>query len=333
MNVALIGYGYWGPNLARNVVQNSPFDLLYVCDQDQQRLNLLKKNYPFVKTSNNYKEVILDKNVDCVIVATNPASHYEISKLALENNKHVLVEKPMATNIEHAEDLINLAKKKNLTLMVDHTFLYNGVVKSMKEIVDSGNFGRINYIDSTRINLGIFQNDVNVLWDLASHDLSVINHLLKDKLLAVAATGKCHFKKNIENIAYMTLFYENDIIVHIHSSWMSPVKIRKMLIGGEKQMLVFDDIEPTEKLKVYDSGYTLKETEKEKVLIDYRVGDVFIPKYDTKEPLASMIQDFCVAVTEKTVPLSDTDSALFNIKALCAAEASLRNNGNTVELD
>lgn len=332
MNVALIGYGYWGPNLARNVVQNSPFDLLYVCDQDTERLNLLKKNYPFVNVSKNYKEVILDNNVDCVIVATNPASHYEISKLALENNKHVLVEKPMATNLEHAEDLINLANRKNLTLMVDHTFLYNGVVKSMKEIVDSGNFGSVNYIDSTRINLGIFQNDVNVLWDLASHDLSVINYLLKEKLLAVAATGKCHFKKNIENIAYMTLFYENDIIVHIHSSWMSPVKIRKMLIGGEKQMLVFDDIEPTEKLKVYDSSYTLKEKDKEQVLIDYRVGDVYIPKYDTKEPLASMIQDFCKAVTEKTIPLSDSDSAIFNIKALCAAETSLRNNGNAVEL-
>lgn len=330
MNVGLIGYGYWGPNLARNVIQNSPFNLLYICDSDSSRLKAIKKTYPLVKTTPDYKEVIFDNNVDCVIVATNPKSHYEIAKLALKNNKHVLVEKPMATNMEHAIDLINIAEQKKLTLMVDHTFLYNGVVSTMKKIVDSGSLGSINYIDATRLNLGIFQNDVNVLWDLASHDLSVINYLLKEKIMSVAATGKCHFKNEIENIAYLTLFYESDIIVHIHSSWMSPVKIRKMLIGGDKQMLVFDDIEPTEKLKIYDSGYTLKEADKEKILVDYRVGDVFVPKYNTKEPLASMIQDFCNAVSNNHKPLSDTDSAIFNIKVLCAAEQSLRNGGQEV---
>lgn len=333
MKVGLIGFGYWGPNLARNVVQNSPFDLLYVCDASEERLGIVSKNYPFVKITKDYKEVILDSSVDCVIVATNPGTHYAISKLALENNKHVLVEKPMATNTEHALELINLAEKKNLVLMVDHTFLYNGVVSAMKEIIDKGDLGKINYIDSTRINLGIFQNDVNVLWDLASHDLSVVNFFLKEKIMSVAATGKCHFKKDIENIAYLTLFYEKDIIVHIHSSWMSPVKIRKMLIGGDKQMLVFDDIEPTEKLKVYDSGYTLKEADREKILVDYRVGDVFVPKYDTKEPLALMIEDFCNAVLYGKIPLSDADSALFNIKVLCAADKSLKNNGMEVKID
>lgn len=330
MNVGLIGYGYWGPNLARNVVQNSPFNLLYVCDSDAERLKIVKKNYPFVKTTQNYEELINSPSVDCIIVSTNPLSHYKIAKQALNNNKHVLVEKPMATKVEHAEDLIATAKAKNLTLMVDHTFLYNGVVSTMKNLIDSGDLGTINYIDATRINLGIFQNDVNVLWDLASHDLSVVNHLLKEKIISVSATGKCHFKEGIENIAYLTLFYENDIIVHIHSSWMSPVKMRQMLIGGDKKMIVFDDIEPTEKLKVYDSGYSLKESDKERVLVDYRVGDMYVPKYDTKEPLASMIEDFCNAVLNNSTPLSDTDSALFNIKVLCAAEESLRNGGKNI---
>ncbi len=331
MNVGLIGYGYWGPNLARNVIQNSPFNLLYVCDSDASRLKVVQKNYPFVNTCLDYNEVINDADIDCIVIATNPLSHYKIAKKALLNNKHVLVEKPMTTNIGYAEDLINIAEQKKLTLMVDHTFLYNGVISTMKEIIDGGNLGKLNYIDSTRINLGIFQNDINVLWDLSSHDLSVINYFLKQKVISVAATGKCHFKNNIEDIAYLTLFYESDIIVHIHSSWMSPVKIRKMLIGGNKQMLVFDDIEPTEKLKIYDSGYTLlKETDKEKVLVDYRIGDVYVPKYNTKEPLASMIQDFCNSVEKSTKPLSGYESALFNIKVLCAAEESLKNNGKEV---
>lgn len=332
MNVALIGYGYWGINLARNVVQNSKMTLKYIVDTNKSRIDLAQKTYSGVSVIAEFDVVLKDPNIDAIIIATNPASHYELAKKSLQNGKHTLVEKPMVTEMTQAEDLHEIAEKNKLTLMVDHTFMYNGVVRKMKQIIDSDDIGDVKYIDATRINLGVFQNDINVLWDLATHDLSIVYFLMGSLPNMVSAIGKCHIKPNIENIAYLILQYDNDVIVHIHSSWMSPVKIRKMLIGGDKKMIVYDDIEPTEKLKIYDSSIILNNENREQLLVDYRIGDVFVPKYNTQEPLALMIQDFEQSIITNRKPLSDLQSSINVIKILKAAQASILHKGREIQL-
>ncbi len=332
MNIALIGYGYWGINLARNIVQNNKMTLKYIVDTNKSRIDIAKKTYSGVSVIAEFDTVLSDSNIDAIVIATNPASHYELAKKSLQNGKHTLVEKPLVTEISQAEDLQEIAEKNSLILMVDHTFMYNGVVQKMKQIIDSDDIGDVKYIDATRINLGIFQNDINVLWDLATHDLSIVNFLLGSFPNAVSAIGKCHIKPNIENIAYLTLQYDNDIIAHIHSSWMSPVKIRKMLIGGTKKMIVYDDIEPTEKLKIYDSSIIINNENREQLLVDYRIGDVFVPKYNTQEPLAMMIQDFEQSIINNQKPLSDLQSSINIIKILQAAQMSILQKGKEIQL-
>ncbi len=330
INTAIIGYGYWGINLVRNTVNHPAFNVKYVCDKRPERLALLSSAYPSIKTTTDVQTIFTDSDIDCVIIATNPSSHFELADFALMHGKHVLVEKPFTTNVENAIQLIEKAEKSDLILMVDHTFLYHGAVKKIKEIIDAGELGTIHYIDSTRINLGIFQNDINVLCDLATHDLSIINYITGELPISVAATGKCHIKTGIENIAYLTLLYNSNLIVHIHSSWSSPVKMRQMLIGGDKKMLVYNDIEPSEKIKVYDSQIMLSDEHKEKILVDYRVGDVFVPKHDTTEALTSMVADLADAILAKKQPLSDANKALQIMKILEAAQQSLRNNSSEI---
>lgn len=332
MNIGLIGYGYWGPNLARNIINNSSFHLRFICDMDKSRIDYAHKHYPFIPKLTNVDELISNPEIDCIVIATNPTSHYPIALKALLNNKHVLVEKPLSTSLSEINTLEKIATQNNLILMVDHTFLYNGVVQKMKSLIDSQEIGKIKYIDTTRINLGIFQNDVNVLWDLATHDLSIVNFLLQKMPKSVIATGKCHIKKGIQNIAYLNLIYDDDTIVHIHSSWISPVKIRLMLVGGDRKMMVYNDIEPTDKLKVYDSGMSFDNNDKDRILVDYRVGDVFIPKYNTKEPLASMIQDFENSIHNKTQAISGIESAKQIVQILSAAQNSLESNGKLIEI-
>jgi predicted dehydrogenase len=330
MNIGLVGYGYWGPNIARNIIYNSGFKLACICDNNQNRLELAHKHYPFIPKLTNIDDLISNPEIDCIVIATNPTSHYTIALNALKNHKHVLVEKPLSTSLSEINSLEQIAKEQDLTLMVDHTFLYNGVVQEMKSLIDNQEIGNIKYIDTTRINLGIFQNDVNVLWDLATHDLSIVNYLLQKMPKSIIATGKCHIKAGIQNIAYLNLMYDDDTIVHVHSSWMSPVKIRLMLIGGDKKMMVYNDIEPTEKLKVYDTGLSFDSNDKDRILVDYRVGDVNIPKYSTKEPLASMIQDFEKSIIHKTKPISGIESAKQIVKILSAAQTSLDLNGKEI---
>lgn len=330
MNIGLIGYGYWGPNLARNILYNSGFNFTCIADIDSKRLDLAKKHYPSIPVLSDINSVLENDDIQCVVIATNPSSHFWIAKKALENNKHVLIEKPLSTSLSEIDCLEEISLKKGKIIMVDHTFLFNGVVRQMKNMIESGEIGDVKYIDATRLNLGIFQNDVNVLWDLATHDLSIVNFLLNKMPKSVAATGKCHIKKDIQNIAYLTLMYDDDTIVHIHSSWMSPLKIRRMLIGGDRRMMVFDDIEPTEKLKIYDSGWSFNDDDKERVLVDYRVGDVYVPKYDTKEPLASMIQNFEKSIIENSTPLSDVKTAKQIAQILTAAQKSLDLNGKEI---
>ncbi len=334
MKIAIIGYGYWGPNLVRNFANTPDCEVAYVLDQSAQQLQRVQKAYPNVKTTSNYDEILADNSVDAVAIATPVSAHYPLAKQALEHGKNVLIEKPMTSSVEEAESLIALAKTNGKVLMVDHTYLYTPAVQQMKTLIDDGTLGSLQYIDSTRINLGLFQKDVNVLWDLAPHDISICNYLMEEKPLAVQAVGVSHTENNLENIAYLTLHYPNNKIAHFNCSWVSPVKIRQMLIGGDKKMIVFNDLETTEKLKIYDKGYTvLPESDRDKILVDYRTGDIRIPKLPQKEALGGMAQDFVNAILKGTTPISDFNSGLEVVAILEAASESILNKGKEVLIE
>ena len=333
MNIGIIGYGYWGPNLVRNFYANNDCNVIMVADKRPERLRLIETIYPKISCVLDADQILTNNQIDAVVIATPVNSHFELAKLALENGKHVLLEKPMTRTIQEAEILIDLAIKKNKTLMVDHTFLYTGAVQKMKELVNSNELGKINYFDSTRINLGLFQEDCNVLWDLAPHDLSILNYLVDEKPISVNATGISHTKNGIENIAYLTLNFQSGMIAHFNCSWTSPVKIRTSLIGGDKKMIVYNDIEPTEKIKVYDTGYSFNSDEdKKQLLIDYRVGDVYIPKLETTEALQKMTTDFINAIKYNTRPISDHNIGIAIVSILEKAEESLKSGGKEIKL-
>lgn len=332
MIISVIGYGYWGPNLVRNIIGNKSFTLKTICDINSERIDTAKKTYPQINFTQNPSDVITDNETDCIVIATNPDNHFELGMQALENNKHVLIEKPLSVNYVKAKELVEKAKSKNLILMTDLTYLYNGAVQKIDSFISSGELGTIQYIDSTRINLGIFQNDINVLGDLASHDLSIIYYLIQEKPISVSAIGKCHYNPYIENLSYLNLFYDSDLIVHIHCSWSAPVKVRQMIFGGNKKMLIYNDVEPTEKIKVYDASYELTEEDKDRILVDYRIGDVYIPKYNTREALNYMIEDFAEAIITGAKPLANTDISLQIMRTIHAANISMKENGKMVDL-
>lgn len=333
MNVAIIGFGYWGPNLVRNFNSVAECRVKYVCDFRAERLTVVNRQYPSVSTTSNFDEVLNDTSVEAVVIATPVFTHFSLAKKALEKGKNVLIEKPMTSTSAEALELQALAAKMNKLLMVDHTFLYTGAVQKMKQLIDSGNIGNVRYFDSTRINLGLFQPDINVLWDLAPHDISILNYLISDKPYSVNATGVSHTNNNIENIAYLTVNYKSGFIAHFNCSWTSPVKIRTMLIGGDKKMLVFNDLEPTEKIRIYDTGYNHKtDEEKLKVLVDYRVGDVYLPKVDSREALFGMASDFVSSIRENKTPVSDFESGLNVIRILEASQQSIKQNGKEIIL-
>lgn len=333
MKVGIIGYGYWGPNLARNIHANSNMDLIGIADVDPEKRQLAKKIYPSTIIFSN-EDDLLHSNVEAVIIATNVKYHFEIAKKALLNNKHVLLEKPGTVSSKYLHELYQIAKEKNLILMIDYTFLYNGAVRKVNEIIYNDTFGDITYIDSVRINLGIFQSEINVIWDLASHDIAIINFLLQKRPKSVKATGISHFNNDIENIAYINLNYADNLMVQIHCSWTSPVKIRQMLIGGTKKMIVYNDIEPTDKLRVYDFDFqALDEKFKENLLIDYRLGDISLPKFNTQEPLSLLIDDFYTAISEKKEPVSSIQKALTVSSILEAAQKSVKSNGEEIQID
>lgn len=337
VKIAVIGFGYWGPNMVRNFNAQTNGEVLYVADLRSERLKVVNKMYPTIKTTQSVDDAILDAEVDAVVIATPVFTHFELAKKALEAGKHVLLEKPMVSTSQEAMALINLATQKGLTIMVDHTFLYTGAVQVIKGLVDAGIIGQLQYIDSTRINLGLFQSDVNVLWDLAPHDISILNYLTDERPYSVQATGVCHTNNGIENIAYLTMNYESNMIAHFNCSWTSPVKIRKFLIGGDRKMIVFDDTEPTEKIRVYDTSYHYTEKrsdeDKRKVLVDYRVGDIQIPKVPMKEALAGVAADFISAILYKTQPISDYISGINVIKVLEASQVSIKNGGKEVKVE
>ena len=331
VKVAVIGYGYWGPNIVRNFHSLSNCDVRYVVDPRPDRLAMVTKHYPNIRTLNSVRDAVHDPEIDAIIVATPVSSHFDIAKMALENDKHVLIEKPMASSVNEAEKLIELSLRKKRILMVDHTFLYTGSVQRIKSLINDDALGEIKYIDSTRINLGLFQSDANVLWDLAPHDISIVNYLCHETPYSVQAVGVSHTNNDIENIGYLTLNYESGMIVHFHCSWTSPIKLRRFLIGGERKMIVWDDMEPSEKVKVYDSGYSFSSDEqKKKILVDYRVGDIFVPKIENKEALSALAEDFLGSILNATSPISNAISGINVVKVLEAAQISIKANGKEV---
>lgn len=331
IKIGIIGYGYWGPNLVRNFNSNRNFRIVKVADIRQERLNVFNGSFPNIGITSDPNEIIKDSGIDAVAIATPVFTHFQFAKAALESDKHVLLEKPMTSTSLEAQELIEIAEGKKLCLMVDHTFLYTGAVQKMKELIESAAVGKVKYLDSTRINLGLFQPDINVLWDLAPHDISILSYLVTEKPYSLNATGVSHTKNGLENIAFLTINFESGLIAHFNCSWTSPVKIRLMLIGGDKKMIVYNDLEPTEKIKIYDTGYYVKsDEEKQQLLIDYRTGDIFIPKTSNIEGLALMVEDFAQSILNRKRPISDFISGLSVIKILEASDRSIKNNGEEV---
>ena len=333
INVGIIGYGYWGPNLVRNFNAQTEGKVVMVADGRSERLDTLRKNYPSIETCSAGDELIASNSIDAVVIATPVFTHFLLAKKALLAGKHVLLEKPMTSTVAEAEELMEIAKSKNLILMVDHTFLYTGAVQKIKELISDGTIGAIKYFDSSRINLGLFQPDVNVLWDLAPHDISILTYLIDHDPYSINATGISHTHNQIENIAYMTVNYQSDFIAHFNCSWTSPVKVRQTLIGGDKKMIVFNDLEPSEKIRIYDTGYDHKtEQDKTSIMVDYRTGDVFIPKISTREALMGVASDFINSINNNTQPLADSSLGLKVVKILEASQQSIKNNGKEVKL-
>ncbi len=333
INIGVFGYGYWGPNLVRNFFSTEGCTVKAVVDSSEDRLKKAQSQYPSLAVSTEASLIFDNNEIDAVVIALPVFCHFEYAKKALEKGKHVLLEKPMTSSKNEALELIELAHKKGKLLMVDHTFLYTGAVGKIKDLVDNDELGDIQYFDSVRINLGLFQSDINVIWDLAPHDISILQHIIDEKPVSVVATGASHTNNGIENIAYLTLKYKSGRIAHFTSSWTSPVKVRQILIGGTKKMIVFNDLEPTEKIKLYDTGYEVKSKEDErKMLVDYRVGDVYIPKVEHKEALKGLAEDFVRAVTTGESPISDYRSGLEVVEILEAADKSLRDGSREVML-
>jgi len=334
--VGVIGCGYWGPNLIRNFVSCLETELLWACDLDENRLKEALRPYPNVRKTTNMNEMLADESVAAIAIATPVASHYHLAKACLDNGKHVLVEKPLATNVQHGEELVKLAKEKDLQLMCDHTFCYTGAVRKIKEVIESGELGKILYFDSVRINLGLFQHDVNVVWDLAPHDLSILDFLIDEKPISVSAHGVSHAQNNLENIAYVTLLYKNSFISHFHVNWLSPIKIRKTIIGGTKRMLVWNDMEPAERIKIYNKGIQMRykdHEEKRNLLVSYRSGDMHAPQTDHTEALSLMVKEFDASIREGRPSLTDGNAGLRVLKILEAAERSIKADGANVLLD
>jgi predicted dehydrogenase len=334
ISVGVIGYGYWGPNIVRNFQSLDLGCVKSVSDLNSKVLAKVKKAYPSVNTTTDCRDILRSPDIDAVAVITPVATHYPLVKQALENGKHVFVEKPFTDKVSHAEELVELAEKKNLKIMVDHTFLFTGAVKKTKDLIDEDVLGRIYYYDSMRVNLGLFQTDVNVVWDLAPHDLSIMQHLIKAKPKAVVATGECHVNGK-EDVAYITVYLENNVIAHFNVNWLSPVKVRMTLIGGEKKMLVWNDLVADEKLRIYDKGVTKANSNGDNVhelLVSYRMGDVWAPRIDQIEALKAETQYFVDCVEKGETPFNDGVAGLEIVKMLAAADSSLSKKGGMVYL-
>ena len=333
MKVGIIGLGYWGPNLVRNFIAQKNVEKVVACDQRVERLDFIKTKSPSVFVTGSFED-LLKSDIDAVVIATPVDSHYILSKQALEAGKHIWVEKPFTSTSQQGEDLLELAEKKNLKIFIDHTFIYTGAVRKMKEIVTKGELGKILHFDSVRINLGLFQKDINVIWDLAPHDLSIMNFVLSHlKPTAVSANGIANYNGK-ENIAHISLYFEENCFAHFHVNWTSPVKIRRMIVGGDKKMLVFDDMENFEKIKVYDAGVDIKNTASiHEALVQYRLGDMYSPKVMQTEALDLAAKEFLDSIRENRDPLTSGKDGLDVVKILEVADLSLQNKGQLFDIN
>ena len=332
MNFGVIGYGYWGPNVVRNLTTLEGSQVLAIADLDAAARQRAQRAYPSVHVTADPQEVLRSTKIDAIAVISPVWTHYELTKAALENGKHVFVEKPFTINTAQGTELVELAAKRNLKIMVDHTFLFTGAVKKISQLIDEGALGKLYYYDSTRVNLGLLQHDVNVLWDLAPHDLSIMDYLIKETPEAVVATGEKHLN-DYEDVAYMTLYFPGKTIAHINVNWLSPVKVRMTLIGGEKQMVVWNDLVADEKVRVYDRG--VKTTTQEgvyKLLVNYRSGDMYAPRLEQVEALTQELKYFVDCIMTGTDPINDGHAGLRVVKMLEAATESLSNRGSLVKL-
>lgn len=332
MNVGIIGLGYWGPNLVRNFLGDHTVTTLTACDKREDRLKSIKDKFPSVLCTTNVND-LLKPSIDAIAIATPVDSHYGLAKIALEAGKHIWIEKPFTATSAQAKELIELAEKKNLNIFVDHTFIYTGAVKKTKEIVDRGELGEVLYFDSVRVNLGLFQHDVNVIWDLAPHDLSIMNYILNNKkITGVSANGIANYY-NLENIAHLSVYFEENCFAHFHLNWTSPVKIRRMIVGGKKKMLVFDDMENSEKIKVYDSGVDVEGQEGiYNALVQYRIGDMYSPKVNQTEALSLAVKEFIDSIIKKRIPLTNAYDGLKIVQILEASEKSIKQKGKLIKL-
>lgn len=338
INLGVIGCGHWGPNYVRNFSLMSGVNVSWVSDLDQKRLAHIRQLYPAVKVTKDYKKIIEDHSIDAVVIATPTVTHYQIARECLFHNKHTLVEKPLAIKIKDAEELVTLAKKKRKMLMVGHTFEYNPAINKIKEFIKKGRLGKVYYLHSTRTNLGPLRSDVNALWDLAPHDISILSYILNSQPLKVTAQGAQYLQKGIEDVVFITLYYPHNIIAGIHVSWLNPRKVREITIVGSKKMLVFDDLSSSSPICLYNKGVVRKpyplpyyNTFGEFQLI-IREGNVTIPRIEMKEPLQLECQHFLVCLAQKKQPRSSGKVGLKVVKVLEAAQRSLKNNGRIEEV-
>ena len=335
IKVGVIGYGYWGPNLVRNFCESMESEVVVVCDHDEHRLQLVKTRYPAVAITRDYEMLLADPDIDVIAIATPVSSHYNLALQALRAGKHVFVEKPLTETTAQGQRLIEEAHRRNLVLHVDHTFIYTGAVRKIRELVEKDELGDLYYYDSVRVNLGLFQPDVNVIWDLAVHDLSIMDYIFPSSPIAVSATGVSHVPGKPANIAYLTLFFENNAIAHLHVNWLAPVKVRRTLLGGSRRMIVYDDLEPSEKVKLYDKGITLNGSKESlyNALVSYRTGDMWAPKLAMTEALNVEAEHFFHCITHGERSVTDGYAGLRVVHILEAATQSLEQRGKPVDLD
>ena len=331
MKIAVIGLGYWGPNLVRNFLATEGIEAVVCCDVIRQRLDRIRRQFHGVEVTLNCADVFRRPDIDAIAVATPISTHYHLGMKALRAGKHLLLEKPLALRVSDAEEMTEFAEDQGLCLMVDHTFVYTGAVRKIKEFLTAGELGEVMYYDSVRVNLGLFQHDTNVIWDLAAHDVSIMNYLLDSRPEAVSAVGVRHFNGQ-EDIAYMSVMFPHDLIAHFHVNWLSPVKVRRVMLGGTKQMVVYDDMEASEKVKVYNKGVEIREDESliYRVLVQYRMGDMYAPNIDTTEALQLMAREFVESIRAKRKPLTDGHAGLEVVRILEAAERSMRSGGEQI---
>jgi predicted dehydrogenase len=334
MQVGVVGFGYWGPNLARNFFAADEANLSVICDLEEKNRKRAGQLFPGIETTADFQSVVENSALDVVVIATPVHTHYDLAKKALESGKHVWLEKPMTQTADQAQELVELAEKRNLILHVDHTFVYTGAVRKMQELVSAGTLGTLQYYDSTRINLGLFQHDVDVIWDLALHDFTILDHITKERPTAISANGMSHVADTPENIAYITLFYDSGLIAHVNVNWLSPVKIRRSILSGDRKMIVFDDLQPMEKIKVYDMGIDVIQdpTQIYNMRIGYRVGDMWSPCIDSTEALKTEVDHFLAHIQSGTPTQTDGQSGLRVVRWLEAATASMKQRGTPVSL-